>query len=437
MEEERFRDPIHGFIYVSPLEMKIVDSRPFQRLRRIHQLAFTNLVFHGAEHTRFGHSLGVMELATKVFNTIINKKPLKELWTCPDQIQWYRQIVRLIALVHDLGHPPFSHASESVLPNGVDHETYTEKIVCTTEVGDIITDIGNDLVKKTNNKSVDITPNLICDIYLGRVKDADFILLRKLLDSELDVDKMDYLLRDSYYCGVNYGTYDLNRLINSLTAYHQSESGLRLAVEEGGLHAVEEFILARYFMFVQVYFHRTRRLYDIMLTNFLKSHLPNGVYPENTCEYLEWDDNYVLDEIMLANKNQWARKIRERELYREAYRTPTHSEESEKREFRLIEREIKEKMGSDKIIIDKASKLPHKIPSRVELNDERAILMLKKFSELPDSISNASEIIKNITKSINLYRIYTDDSIYEKVKLFCEEREKTARGILEDPNDDI
>ena len=429
---ERFRDPIHGFIYVSPLEMKIVDSVPFQRLRRVKQLALTHLVYHGAEHTRFGHSLGVMELASRAFDIIVHKRPLKEIWTDPKKIEWYKQILRLIALIHDLGHPPFSHASEGVLPEGMEHEIFTEKIVKETEVGEIIREIGREMIATTGDDAYDITPELVCEIYLGKIKELNFILLKKLMDSELDADKMDYLLRDSHYCGVNYGTYDIDRLLGSLTVFND-KNGLRLAVEEGGLHAVEEFILARYFMFVQVYFHRTRRLYDLMLTNFLKSSLLGGVYPTEVKEYLKWDDYRVYGLMSsLKEKNIWAQRILDRDLVRESYRTPTHSEESEKREFRLMFADLKSRFGQENLIVDQASKLPHKIPTRVSVDDERAILMLNDFSELPDSISQASEIIKNITKPINIYRIYTEDAIYNEVKSYCRQRELAARGAYQE-----
>ncbi|WP_296865710.1 HD domain-containing protein [Thermosyntropha sp.] len=133
-----FRDPIHGFIYVSPEELRIIDSRPFQRLRRIRQLALTNLVYHGAEHTRFAHSLGVMHLVSRVFDIITSKN---NIFSEP-QKAWYKQILRLIGLIHDLGHAPFSHGSEDVLPAGLKHEDFTEKIVCETEIAEYINNIG-------------------------------------------------------------------------------------------------------------------------------------------------------------------------------------------------------------------------------------------------------------------------------------------------------
>ena len=118
------------------------------------------------------------------------------------------------------------------------------------------------------------------------------------MDSELDCDKMDYLLRDSYYCGVNYGKYDLNRLLSSLNVYYDpNENIMQLAVERGGIHAFEEFVIARYFMFIQVYFHKTRRYLDKLLVESILNVLPGSKYPENVHEYLRWDDLTVIDKI--------------------------------------------------------------------------------------------------------------------------------------------
>ena len=131
--------------------------------------------------------------------------------------------------------------------------------------------------------------------------------VRELISSVWDVDKMDYLLRDSLYCGVQYGKYDLDRIIDTITLYDESPDGvLRLGIEYGGIHAIEGFILARYFMFTQVYFHRVRRAYDLILTDFiselLKDTLKSEYYPEDLAGYLQWNDWRVLSELTLRMK---------------------------------------------------------------------------------------------------------------------------------------
>ena len=165
---DKYRDPVHGFIKVNTLENKIINSLPFQRLRNIKQLAMTHLVFHGAEHTRFGHSLGVMFLVTRAFESAVNNAKDSGVYIFDDnKFAWYKQILRLIALTHDLGHAPFSHASEAVFPNGLEHEDFTEKIIKETEIAEYIKEIGRDF-KRDYGSAYDITPELICDIYRGR-----------------------------------------------------------------------------------------------------------------------------------------------------------------------------------------------------------------------------------------------------------------------------
>jgi len=274
----RLRDPIHGFIELSDLELEIVDSIPFQRLRNIKQLATTYLVYHGAEHTRFGHSVGVMHLVTRAFRSAISnyKKQTGNNLLDETDAKWYEQILRLIALVHDLGHAPFSHGSEALFDDGLEHEDFTNKIICETEIADIILRIGEDFCKTNGvDDSYLITPRLLWSIYGEKKPESnpqymnhliDFKFLKSFMDSEPDCDKMDYLLRDSYYCGVNYGKYDLNRIIDSLTVYYDSKQNIKqLAFQKGGVHAFEEFVIARYFMFIQVYFHKTRRYLDKLL----------------------------------------------------------------------------------------------------------------------------------------------------------------------------
>lgn len=233
----RLRDPIHGFIELSELELEIVDSIPFQRLRNIKQLATTYLVYHGAEHTRFGHSVGVMHLVTRAFHSAVSnyykQQTGTKLFNNDIDAKWYEQILRLIALVHDLGHAPFSHGSEALFDDGLEHEDFTNKIICETEIADIILRVGQEFCRKNKvDDSYLITPELLWSIYGEKNPESnpqymnhiiDFKFLKTFMDSELDCDKMDYLLRDSYYCGVNYGKYDLNRIIDSLTVYYNSK----------------------------------------------------------------------------------------------------------------------------------------------------------------------------------------------------------------------
>ena len=419
-----FRDPVHGFIEVTDLEKAIIDSPPFQRLRNIRQLANTYLVYHGAEHTRFGHSLGVMHLVTRSFDSIIQKHPL--LFDT-NKIKWYRQILRLIALTHDLGHAPFSHVSEDLFPTGLEHESYTKKIIFETCIADYIKNIGNCFVKKLGT-DYNIDPELIWMIYEGkaitdrRFIHPDFAFLRSLMDGEIDCDKMDYLLRDSLYCGVSYGTYDLNRFISCLTIYKNDQTKeLSLAVERGGLQALEEFILARYFMFIQVYFHKTRRYFDRVLIECLKAILPDSKYPMEILEYLKWDDVRVLNTIanLVGNKeaNKWLIKYNTRKTMTCIFDTSAHAIDAENESFIMAKNYLKQHIPQELMLEDYADKQVHNlIPQlRQPYDDSGAgIKIIVKDSDEPHDIKRESLLLKSFTEPIVIKRIYVEKEVEQQ-----------------------
>lgn len=421
---DKYRDPIHGFIRVSKSENKIINSLPFQRLRNIRQLAMTYLVFYGAEHTRFGHSLGVMFLVTKAFESAVdNAKASGSYIFDAEKCAWYKQILRLIALTHDLGHAPFSHASEAVFPEGMEHEDFTEKIVKETEIADYISEIGQGFKEKYGSE-YDITPDLICDIYSGKNpgENYEFTFLKSFMDSELDCDKMDYLLRDSLFCGVNYGRYDIERLLTCLTIHKQDESP-RLAITDGGIQALEEFVLARYFMFIEVYFHRTRRYFDLMLARALSEVLPDGKYPDSTSEYLKWNDNKVLE--LLAEKRdiiEAAGNIIKRRVYPCIYSTKTHTAKADRQNFRMLKRSIFEKFDAEEFLVDtSAAKMPHKIPVKTDLDDEKAIIIVHRDTGMCSTISEESNIIQSLASKIDIYRLYVSPERHAEVRPVVQE----------------
>ncbi len=423
----QFRDPIHGFIDVTEDENHIIDSKPFQRLRNIKQLATTNLVYHGAEHTRFGHSVGVMHLVSKTFDSVTEKNPKlfsKKAVENEKRCKYYRQILRLIALTHDLGHAPFSHASEELFPSNKKHEDYTKDIIFNTEIGDYINQIGERFQKKYGEQYI-ITPQLIWAIYNGDFLERDNIafevrfFLKGFMDGELDCDKMDYLLRDSKFCGVSYGKYDLERFISTLTVYKDSSS-MKLAIEKGGIQALEEFILARYFMFIQVYFHKTRRYFDKQLVKALKVVLPDGHYPENTREFLEWDDNRVMYELK-ASKHPDVRPFLDRITMTCVYETPAHSgSAAEQDKFQMIYNSLKKECKN--ILTDNVDKAAHKLqPSYFASKDAKddsgkAIIILDRKTSKPRDLMEESRILTGIMEPINIQRIYVEKSQVEKAK---------------------
>jgi len=204
------RDPIHGFIRADALEHALINSRPLQRLRFIHQLGFTYLVFPGAEHTRFSHVLGAMELAGKVYDALAGKAP--DLLD-PDPRSRDRRVVRIAALVHDIGHAPFSHSAEDLFDEGIDHEEMTRRLLEIDEIQSMFDEHGDGIT------AADVQ-TLLAGATEGRER-----LLSQIISGELDVDKMDYLLRDSLYCGVRYGSYDLPRLLDTMLPIADPETG--------------------------------------------------------------------------------------------------------------------------------------------------------------------------------------------------------------------
>ena len=419
----QFRDPIHGFISVTEGELKIINSAPFQRLRNIHQLATTYLVYHGAEHTRFGHSLGVMHLTSRTFDSVVEKNPLlfsDDAEENKKKIIWYRQILRLIGLTHDLGHAPFSHASEELFENGREHEDYTKQIICNTEIAEFINEIGA-TIKAELGESYDITPELIWLIYEGKDVTSeqfimpDFLFLKGFMDGELDCDKMDYLLRDAHYCGVTYGKYDLNRFVSTLTAY-KSDNRIQLAIERGGIQALEEFVLARYFMFIQVYFHKTRRFLDKSLVCSLKEILPNGKYPVDTTEYLSWNDNRVLN-LISSTQSTSVKKFKNREIMTCVYESKAHAEKADIINAKILFNLLKDEFG-DKVLFDSVDKAAHKLtPALLSPNDDsgKGIMIIDDKTKEVKDIMEESLILGSIVKQISIKRIYAEKDIVDTV----------------------
>jgi len=238
------RDPVHGYVKVTEVERDLVDSPFVQRLRRVHQLAGSYLVFPGAVHTRFEHVIGTMHLAGEVAESLSSDSGLAK-----DQVQE----IRLAALLHDVGHGPFSHMYEEVLgeKSGTTHEDISQRIVRETTVGDILERHGFS-AKKMSSFAVGKQSN--------RPR-----FMNEIIAGGLSADIMDYLLRDSYFTGVEYGRVDVRRIVDSL----RTADG-RLVLDEAALHAFEALLLARYQMFKAVYFHRTVRAAELMLVHSMK-----------------------------------------------------------------------------------------------------------------------------------------------------------------------
>jgi HD superfamily phosphohydrolase len=301
------RDPIHNFVRIETSERKVLDSRPFQRLRHIHQLAMTYLIYPGATHRRFEHSLGVMDLAGRVYDVVTNSANLhddsvREIVPPPGtyELQYWRRVVRMAALCHDIGHLPFSHAGEDLLPDRRKHEHFTIALI----ESDYLRAVWDTL----NIKPVDVAKLAVGpDKYShSTFTDWEAILSEIIIGDAFGVDRIDYLLRDSHHTGVAYGMFDHNRLIDNLRILPKSYTEgreLSLGIDQGGIHAAEALLLARYFMYAQVYLHPVRRIYDHHLVTFVKTILPKGQFSLDLEEHLRLTDNEVMCELFLAARD--------------------------------------------------------------------------------------------------------------------------------------
>jgi uncharacterized protein len=238
------RDPVHGYIRMTEVEREIIDSPFLQRLRRIHQLAGSYMVYPGATHTRFEHVIGAMHVAGLIAESLVRHSDLEE-----DGIQE----LRLSALLHDTGHGPFSHMYEEVLAEKgeTSHEDISQRVITGTSIRDVLDKNG-------------YSPRKLSELAVGRQKSGQ-PFLNEIIAGSLSADMMDYLPRDSHFAGVEYGKVDAQRVIDSLHAVDG-----HLVIDDAALNAFEALILARYEMFKAVYFHRTVRAAELMLVRSMQ-----------------------------------------------------------------------------------------------------------------------------------------------------------------------
>lgn len=236
-EVKVFKDPVHRYVRVTDQVIwDLIATPEMQRLRRIKQLGTTNLTFHGAEHSRFNHSLGVYEIVRRI---------IKKMETKPEWNKNERLVCLCAALLHDLGHGPFSHSFEKVF--SLDHEKFTQKII-----------LGNTGVNKVLAKVSDEFPQKVSDVINKTYHDK---LVISLISSQIDADRMDYLLRDAFYTGVSYGNFDMERILRVMRPTTK-----QAVIKSTGMHAIEDYIMSRYQMYWQVYFHPVTRSAEVILT---------------------------------------------------------------------------------------------------------------------------------------------------------------------------
>ncbi|MBK9294301.1 MAG: HD domain-containing protein [Oligoflexia bacterium] len=315
------RDPLHGAIELTPPESAVIDNEFFQRLRSVKQLGFTEFAFPGATHNRYSHSLGVMHLSGVIFDQIF-----QGFLFSSKTVKWrLRQAVKLAALLHDIGHGPLSHTTEYVMPplseltqnknakGKANHEDYTIKILTFSSMSEVLKKEFPDMLPIHVAQIIDQTLKVEDDFFIDQ--GINFRpLLGQLVSSELDCDRMDYLRRDSYYCGTNYGQIELDWLISNLTLHIQEENAY-LALSRKALYTFDDFLLSRLHMFLMVYFHHKAVVYDEMLLKYLTSEDCGFFLPAKLTEYVHSDD-YKLYTHLKESRNEFAKRISERKPFK-------------------------------------------------------------------------------------------------------------------------
>ena len=437
MSERIYRDPVHNIIRLrtdnreGELMMRLIDAPEFQRLRRIKQLGLGLYTYQGAEHSRFTHSLGAFHLMSRVLDRLGEKYSINE----DDRIA-----ARAAALLHDVGHGSFSHVMEKVL--GLHHETWTVEAVLSeaTEIGRLLRSHSPEL------------PGKVAAIIEGKFQPA---ALAQLVSSQLDVDRMDYLLRDSLMTGAKYGIYDLEWIINALAIDEEHD---RIYVAARGLYAVEEYLQARYYMFRQVYFHRTLRSAEAVLRAIMRRalqlmevggdiwHAPGSAFEKvlrrtslTISEYLEVDDSDVLFHVKQWQRSSdeiladLSRRFTARRLFKAI---DLDMPETERGGFLSAARECVAQAGYDPayyFIEDRASDVPYynyytaegsEPKSRIYVEDGYARPRIREITEI-------SEVVRGLQRGYELHRVCFPAEIKTEVyNLYHDRNPKAGSAVV-------
>lgn len=389
VEEKVFKDPVHRYIHVrDKVIWDVIGTREFQRLRRIRQLGTTYLVFHGAEHSRFQHSLGVYEIVRRILDDGFSNHPE---WNSDERL-----VTLCAALLHDLGHGPFSHAFEKVF--NLDHEHFTQEILLgDTEVNGVLRRAGDDF------------PQKVADV-IGKTYPDKLVV--SLISSQIDADRMDYLQRDAYYTGVSYGHFDMERILRVMRPTDE-----QAVIKYSGMHAVEDYIMSRYQMYWQVYFHPVSRSAEVILMKILHRakylHENGYVFLQEPVHFRSFFDktfaleDYIsLDESVLLTYFQFWMKEDDlilsdlcyRFINRKLFQHVEFDPATEYRKIGELEQMFRE-AGLDPeyyLLADSSSDLPYDFYRPGEENERLPIYLQMPNGELSE-LSRSSDIVDAIS----------------------------------------
>ncbi|MEK3992490.1 MULTISPECIES: HD domain-containing protein [Robertmurraya] len=423
VEEKVFKDPVHRYVHVRDRVIwDLIGTKEFQRLRRIKQLGTTYLTFHGAEHSRFNHSLGVYEIIRRIIDDVFDGRPE---WNSEQRL-----LSLCAALLHDLGHGPFSHSFEKVFD--LDHEAFTQKIILgNTEVNRVLTKVSKDFPKMVAEVIAKTSPNK---------------LVISLISSQIDADRMDYLQRDAYFTGVSYGHFDMERILRVMRPKED-----QVVIKQSGMHAVEDYIMSRYQMYWQVYFHPVTRSAEVILTKILHrakhlyqkgyqfKHEPihfYSVFAENITlyDYLKLDEAVILYYFQMWEEEEdlILRDLCVRFMDRNLFKYVEFDPAKEYKKLSELST-LFAKAGLDPeyyLVVDSSSDLPYDFYRPGEEEERLPIQLLMKNGEVRE-LSRESQIVDAISgKRRTDHKLYfpadllKDDSSKKNIK-------KQIRNLLD------
>jgi HD superfamily phosphohydrolase len=402
-------DPIHDFVRVYDNELKIIDTPIFQRLRRIRQLSGAHLIYPGAQHTRFEHSLGVMHIASMAGQALAEKGIVSS-----DDIQ----NLRLAGLLHDIGHGPFSHLFEEIFEEKrkISHEDLGRDIILKTEIGDIISKNGFD--KK-----------LITKLAFG---DSKFQFMNEIISGVLSADIMDYLLRDGYFTGAEHAKIDHHRLTYSLDVYKN-----KLALDKSSLVNFETMMISRFQMFKAVYFHKTVRAGEVMLLEAMDlAEDELGLSSMNLDEYLKLSDDVILAKLLnlpehnskLKASKKIATNYLNRNLFKSVFESTLTGKAITKKRMHELREEIskKSKIDINEIFVD-SSNTPS-IPLSPSKKESKSIILLENDGNkttAKEILISQIKLVSAMSGFMKILRVYTPAKNRKKVEM-------AAKSILGD-----
>lgn len=427
------RDVIHGSIDLYPWELAVIDSQFFQRLRSIKQLGFAEYAYPSATHNRYIHSVGACHLAGVAFQEIFKKY----FFTSRDVFYRYYFLARLSALLHDIGHGPFSHAIEFAMPAaekiglpkealGKDrkrqatHEDYTLKIILDSSLTPIL---------EKGYAQFGIKPQHIANVMNLALPDADdfFVdnginfrkIFHQIVSSEIDVDRMDYLQRDSYFTGVSYGKFDQNWLLSNLGC-HFAKKTAHLALTDRAIYTFEDFLLSRYHMFMMVYLHHKSVVCEEMLKNYLVSVQDHFTIPADIEKYGEYDDGFLFAQLKKDRKNEWARRLLERRTFKVALELHAGFNSKKDVENDTRVKELEQKLASRKIPLIKTSSgkalssyIKPNLGSTLEDEVDDATIFVEFSDRLNPStfvaLEKFTDLFRRYGETKNIVRIYVPE----------------------------